>query len=548
MRVRPFILCWITVSLLVGGARAQDRPVAGVVWTPPSSVEQGVEALRAMHDQGVEAVRTPPVRDERLLAEADTLGLQVYQDLPLRLLSAQALDDTLDHARVQLDRMLSVAQRHPSARHFGLGDRVDTSDPATCAALQQLAAVVRSQGPPGSQTYYVTPFTAADRCAPAVDLTLLDALSAERPAQRLAAWQAAHPDARGGLGALGTWVRGDTLRGLRVPHSPERQARYLERHLASLQADTLQRAPAAVFVYRWRDASAPPSDPYGRPYGLHTARDAPRPAADVVAGFFTGTQTVFAFSAGSVPRLLMPWLILMGWGAVGLLAVVYFRSPRLQQMAARYFGAHNFYQESVREGREMLVGSTLAIMGGGLAGLAALGTVLGRCFQDALPVRWALGALPDALQPAAAALMGRPGVLGIIVAAAYGVALLLWMGGLLGVSRSRAALAPRQIFMTVSWPHWPLWAVLVAALAVSSFSPAAGRPLALWLLAGTGGVLVWITGRVLADVAAVARVPAVLALLAGLISPLLLGVWTGLALVAYYDVPVEFINHLLTRT
>lgn len=519
-----------------------------MVWTPPPGIPRAERDLRAMHAQGVEAVRTRPIRNERLLAVADTLGLQLYQDLPLAYLSAQMLADTLDHARETLSQMLNLAQRHPSARHFGLANHGDTSDPAACSLLQQLAAVVRSQGPPGSQTYYVTPFTSTDRCGAVVDVVLLDARNAARPAQRLTAWQAAHSDMPVGFGALGTWVRRDSARGLRAPHSPEAQARYLERHLGYLLADTVQAAPASIFVSRWRDADARSGDPYDRPYGLRTADDTPRPAADVVAGFFTGAQTVFAFSAGQRPAASAPWLILMGWGLIGLIGFVYYRGPRFQQMVMRYFWAHNFYQESVREGREVLTLSTLVLVAGELASIAALGTVLGRCFQNAQSVLWALHALPDALQPSVAALMDQPALLGLVLAGGYGVSLLLWMGGMTGVGRYGTSLSAGQALMLVAWPRWPLLLVMGAALTLSSLAPEAGRPLALWLLGSTGGLMLWMTLRTIADFVAVARVPAVLAIVTVLLSPLFVTFWVGLYLVAQHDVPIEFISHLLTRT
>lgn len=538
----------MALSLWVVPAQAQDTPSGGVIWTPPPSFPRAERDLRTMHDQGVALVRTPPIRDERLLTLADTLGLLVYQDVPLSYLSASQMADSLDYAREQLGQMLRLAQRHPSARHFGLVDHSDTSDPAACSILQQLAAVVRNQGPPGSQTYYVTPFVAADRCGPVVDTVLLDVRNAARPAHRLAAWRAAHPDVPVSVGALGTWVRRDSLRGLLAPHSPEAQARYLERHLGHLFADTLQAAPSAVFVHRWRDDAAQRSDPYGRNYGLRTASDRPRPAAGVVAGFFTRTQTVFAFPAGQRPEAPTPWLVLMGWGCIGLIAIAYFRGPRLQQMVMRYVWAHNFYQESVREGREVLPGSTLAILGNGLAGFVALGVVLGRCFQDDQSVLWALHALPDTLESTLAPLMNEPWLLGAALAAGYAAGLLVWMGGLMGASRYGSSLSVDQALMIIGWPRWLLVLVMIAALTVSSFPPETGRPLVLWVVSGTAGLMLWMTGRTLADFMAVTRTPLALALATVLLSPLFMAFWVGGYLVLRHDVPIAFISHLLTRT
>jgi hypothetical protein len=541
-------LFWIAFAVLAPPTQAQDRPVNGVVWSPPESVERATRDLRAMASDGVEAVRTPLMLDERLLTLADTIGIQWYQDLPLAYLSAQALADSLDFARLQLDQWLSVAQRHPSMRHVGLARLSDTSDPAACAVLQQLATVVQNQGPPGSRTYYVTPFTTADACASSVDDVLLDVRAVARPLQRLRAWRAAHPNGSAGLGALGTWIYADTLRGLNVPHSPEAQARYLERHLGHALADTLQPAPTAVFVYRWQDVPDRSSDPYGRSHGLYTAEGAARPAADVMTGFYTGSQTVFAFPGGQRPEHPTPWLMLAAWGLIGLLAVVYFRGPRFQNMVARYFGGHNFYQESVREGREVLTGSMVTLMIGVLASVAMLGIVTARSFQDVPAVLWAVQALPDSLAPTAARLMQEAWQAGAVLAAVYALSLLLWMGALVGVGRYGTSISSGQALMLVGAPQWPLLLVMVAALTVSSFEPEVGRTVVLWLWTAVGVLLVWITGRILVDVVAVMRVPALITLATALVSPLFMAGWVMLFLIVRHDVPVTFITHLLTRT
>ncbi len=211
-------------------------PAKGVVWEAPPEYVQAARELRRIRAAGVDAVRTTVLRDERLLALADSLGLALYQDLPVAYLPAPALYDTLDAAARMLEAALERARGHPSARHFGLTSYSDTSTPAACAYVEALADRVRRHGPPGSRAYYLTPFARADPCAGAVDLVLLDALNRARPEALLDRWRAAHPDAsaRVGLGALGTWIDPQAARGRRVPHSAEAQARYLETHLSTL--------------------------------------------------------------------------------------------------------------------------------------------------------------------------------------------------------------------------------------------------------------------------------------------------------------------------
>jgi len=118
----------------------------------------------------------------------------------------------------------------------------------------------------------------------------------------------------------------------------------------------------------------------------------------------------------------------------------------------------------------------------------------------------------------------------------------------MGASRYGSSLSVDQALMIVGWPRWLLVLVMVAALTVSSFPPETGRPLVLWVVSGTAGLMLWMTGRTLADFMAVTRTPVALALATVLLSPLFMAFWVGGYLILRHDVPVTFIGHLLTRT
>ena len=333
-------------------ARAQLPPVPGVVWSPPDDPAQASDDLRRLHEAGFRAVRTPLLRDEALLTLADTLGLQLFQDLPLAYVPGAVLDDTLAYGLRVLERALNQARNHSSARHFGLTQQSDTSDPRACAFIERLAERLRRT--PNSRSYYLTLFIEADRCAGAVDLVLLDARDAAAPARLVARWHRAHPEVPVGIGALGTWVDPSARPGLHVPHSPEAQARYLERHLRTLFADTTQ--VPYVFVERWRDVEeALPSPalsrtaPTLRSYGLHDQTRTPRPAFDVVTGFIADRQTTFAFPTGTAPSPSAPWATLVGWFVLVLVGGSYAASSRFRYMVPRYFRAHVFYRDSIRD-------------------------------------------------------------------------------------------------------------------------------------------------------------------------------------------------------
>jgi len=122
------------------------------------------------------------------------------------------------------------------------------------------------------------------------------------------------------------------------------------------------------------------------------------------------------------------------------------------------------------------------------------------------------------------------------------------MGGVVGMGRYTTSISGGQALMLVGAPQWPLLLVMVGALTVPSLSAEMARAVVSWLWIATGAAMLWMTGRILADVMAVMRLPAVLALASLVVSPLFMAAWVGLYLVAWYDMPVRFIMHLLTRT
>ncbi|MXZ05075.1 MAG: hypothetical protein F4Y90_06210, partial [Rhodothermaceae bacterium] len=74
-------------------AHSQSPPLKGIVWDAPAPPTP--RHLLKMHGAGVEAVRLPWVTDNALLEVADTLGLQLFQDMPFEFLPADVLLDSL---------------------------------------------------------------------------------------------------------------------------------------------------------------------------------------------------------------------------------------------------------------------------------------------------------------------------------------------------------------------------------------------------------------------------------------------------------------------
>ncbi len=533
-------------ALLVGAAWAQPADSSavtkgavtkGIVWRQPDDLGAALRDLRAMREAGVEAVRTGLVTRAPVLQTADLLGLRFYQDLPVADLPAARLADTLAFAARELRAALDLAEQHPSAHAFGLARFADTSDRASCAYVRTLADLVRAEGPPGAQTYYLSHFTEDDVCAEAVDFVLLDARGHE-PLSLVRRWRAAH-DGPVGISSFGAPVDDRVEGGYRTPRSPAAQARFLENGLADLFA--LEPPPEAVFVFAWRDGVE-------APYGLFQAEgDVPRPAFEVVSGFYTGRQRVFAFDAGSEPAAPpnTPTFVLVGWLLAIALALVLAFAVRFRQLLPRYFTRHAHYLEALQRGRGAEGWASLA-----LAAILALGAgVVGAVVLYAATETDVLEALVGGMQPETEArvlgLLGTPLAVALLVGVVYGVWLLLNMLWLLALAGRRHRIRPGQALTLAAWSRWPVLALVVGAVLVA-VQPAAVRwvpfVLAAWVLIElVAGV------RMLYDFSRVTRVPMPRALVLGLGVPL--GILAALWVFALVAVRPEltFLWHLATR-
>lgn len=498
----------------------QAAPLKGVVWDVPASPQQAERDLQQMHRIGIEAVRTGLIEQEGLLNLADTLGIQFFQELPLDYVPAASLADTLNYAARMLSLALARANTHPSARHFGLARHSDTSNPVACAFFEQLAQRVQQEGPPGSRVYYLTPFVTSDRCAGAVDFVLLDVLDAEAPVARLAQWRAAQ-DTLGrtpaGIGALGTWVGACAASGVQHRHSAESQARYLETHLTALLDTTATDSSItlpALFVHTWRDVQralpTPRLDlarPYVESYGLYTLDDTPRPAFETVSGLYAGTQTAFALPAGAPPMPPPSWTLLLGWGVFVLLGGCYALSPQFRYMVPRYFQAHGFYREAVREGRDLVLGAIFAL----LLGVSLSAGVLGAGVLEVLRSEAAFGVLLGwanaAVQATLIGLLARPWLLVILLACIYALGVVLWATLLMIAAHRRYRLAPGQALVLVVWPNWLLLPLMVGAMVAMGLEHTMALKLALVLIGAAVLAMLYGVLRTLVDYRGVTNTP-----------------------------------------
>lgn len=524
-------------------ARPPDTVDRGFVWTPPSEPGTALQALNRMREAGATAVRVTTIPGDSVVDRADALDLRLYVDLPVPPLSAAQARGAVDQLPPNLDQIRTLAERYPAVAFVGLGDIVDSTVPDVCAALARWTERVHSEAP-ALQTYYVTSFRPAkDRCTESVDRVLLNLRASAAPMEHWNGWQSENQSV--GIGALGTWVRPGTAPGLEVPHSPERQARYLERALRDLLTAN-RPAPPALFVFRWQDASGAllPS----RQYGLHKAEGTPRPAAAVVKGFYTGTQRVFAYPAGETPRTNHHVLLLIGWGLLAILGGIYTQSLFVRRTVVRYFTAHGFYRDALREGRDLHPGVNSLLLGVVVVAVGATSVLAARLAATRPVTERVVAALPADLASVVVRGIEQPALAGIAVATLTAVIVLVWMVALVGTARRWSRFSVAQGLLIVVWPSWPALAALPVALATTPDSIFTPSLLALYLLAGTLSSILYYTIRVLGDYRAVTNVPwPALLPLAGLSPLTILGV-ALLVLAARHDVSLLFLWDLATKT
>ncbi|MFB6250025.1 MAG: hypothetical protein ABEL97_15825 [Salinibacter sp.] len=520
-----------------------DSTIQGVVWHPSRAQGPALRQLRRIAATGVTAVRlVGPLPADTVFGRADTLGLALFVDLPVAYVPAPALRDSLEAARPTLQRLRRLAGQHPSIRAIGLARGANTSVPAACAPLRAWTRKIQNWSSSPS-TYYVTPFTAsADRCGAAVDRVLLNTRAHPDPVARRAQWRGA--DAAVGFGALGTWVRPGADTGLRVPHSPERQARYLETALGDVVGRASSSTP--VFVYRWRDRARPTLPT--RRYGLRASDGTARPAAHVLEGFYRGTQRVFAFPDGTAPSRTPLVPLLLGWGILGLLGGLYANNAFVRETLSRYFAAHGFYRDAVRKGREVGRVENLLLLGAVGAAVGIIGALAARLAADRAATGLFVEALPRALRSPLAAALTQPATAGIVFGGGSAALLLGWGLLLVGVGRLEGRFTAAQGVMLVTWPCWPAVPGMMVALVAATDPPVAPGLLGLGLFVGGLATTTAVSVRVLRDFWAVSGVERPWIAVLTLPSPLvLLGVVTTV-LILEYEVPLRLLWHLLTRT
>ncbi len=511
------VILAIAIAAAAWPCSAGAQVVKGVVWDTPSNYREAAQDLVEMHAVGVEAVRTGLILDERILSIADSLGLVLYRELPFVRLAARALSDSLSQADSLVSLLLEGQLRHSSAGPIGLAQFSNTASERACAALSRLAARIQEAG---GQAYYSSHFIEDDLCSSSMDFVLIDGLDEPDPLALLSRWDAAHSTPTG-LARVGVFVTDEGARGWERRGSVEFQARFFEDLLGELETGSVNR----IFIHRWRDQTGMGglrADLYGRKYGLYTREAEPRPALQVVHGFFLGTQSTFAFVSAGPEEDPFPWFLLLGWILLTMVAVMYTGSSPFRSMIPRYFFSHGFFRNAVREAREVLpLTSTAMLTLTGLSiGLIA-SFVLAELKETSL-ARHLFFLLPDGGRVSVTSILDAPFVLAILMGSVALVAMSLWMGLWMVVSGRRAPLLPSQALMLAVWSRWQV--ILLLPLAMTLASADAVPIWSILLLAAAWiGTAYWSSIRTSYDLFKITSLPLGGAVVVWLLNPLILG-------------------------
>jgi len=435
LAIKPIInarTCWcVLLSLFyIFEGYGQTKPLKGVVWddlAPPT-----VNDLLAIQEAGIEAIRLPLLDDLSIVHAADSLGLQLFQDLSILLLPATALLDTLEYAKRLLSRGRWMYILYPSAHRYGISTKSDTSHPLSCEYFKEL-----SEWAPELTLYYTSAFLMDDQCASYVDLVLVDTRGDPSPASIANDWNHTTPL---GLSSFGKRIDPQTF-GLYEENSPESQARYLENHLPDLFNSPLD----YVFVYRWKD----PIDSHAQ-WGLMDPSNQKRPAYEVLKGIYTNTRHVFTFHLGYQQDQEPPWPLILGLITIVLILFVNLWYEQFPEVMWNYILNKYLHRETLYRESALLGGASFvyAISQGIL--ISAVMLILIKSYQDLGMIEAIAAFLSPLIIQRLHHLISNPAMLTLFVSAFY-LAMIL-ISSILGAwgSRQPGSRIPLEHFFVIN--------------------------------------------------------------------------------------------------
>ncbi len=489
---RPVSHCF-PISLILAVALSASGEAAGqtvgVIWDPPAELSLALADLDAISEVGFSAVRLPDHSPTGVLKAADSLGLAIYVDLPVRFLTSIELVQSKDSLLMAMERAASTGY----VTAVGLAFAPQSTEDATCRVLRDLAAATPLV------TYIVSWDRPPDLCQGSVDLVLYDSPEHDALASDV----------------FGRPVTSDLYD----------QAAFLAQRLAENQSST------PLFLHRWRDqvsVAGFQSDPGGERYGITADRNEARPAATVIHRILEEGRFVFERPPHSAAPRPSSQTVVVGWLLVLVLLGLYVRSPRFRPMFVRYFTGHSFYRTAVMESRNTMTGSSITLMicfgiAGGIIAMEA-----GRVLPSASGYHavWNWSPVPVRMWLDAVFSGSRWWILAL--SSSMAIAGFLWVI-LIHVTIGRQSnLGIGQILVLTVWPQWPVFASVPAFMVLAGLPIEAASPLLAPLLGTSVLASCWGSVRATIDLGRAGRLGPIRTLVLWLLSPPAVG--AGLAI------------------
>jgi hypothetical protein len=325
----------------------EDDPSGGSALTE-EQMEKDVALIRNLGANVIRFINHPP--HPFMIDLCDRYGVLAMEEIPLVHPPGQILAEEgyVDLAGNMLREMILRDRNHPSVLAWGLGDELESTHPATRAAVERLAGLSHSLD--GRPTYYGASLLRNDITSTLVDIAALDFPSGSLQDWKagLEAWRSGHPGQPVVVAKFGTEVEHENRRGTNDPLSQEAQARfYLQRFdvLRSLDYDG-----GIIWAFNdWRgdrpSLAVMTGDPWMHTMGLVNSAREKRLAYEAVRSIFHGEKFV-ALPLGGRPSGAPIIYVLAGFAALVGVVYVYNVSRRFREKFNRsLLSSYNFYSD-----------------------------------------------------------------------------------------------------------------------------------------------------------------------------------------------------------
>ncbi len=354
-----------TVSLKGGDIviNGKRTTLKGVIWQedhptwgsslPYEEMEKDVVLMKSLGANAVRFGGHPP--HPYMLNLCDRYGLLAMVELPMVNVPANVLlqEDFLDLATMTLKEMITRDRNHPSVLGWGIGDQLESANPASRGAVESLVRTAKELD--ARPVYFASRSLLDDVCVDLVDLACynVSVKDAKVFKKQLQEWKEQHGDKPVIVSRVGVEVEHGNRNGYSDPLSYEAQAKFYIQHfdiIKSLDYD-------GAFVWAFNDwkgdvpaLTVSSRDPWMHNLGLVSGQREKRIAYEAVRSIYRSEKFV-ALPIGNYSSTA-PMIYVLA-GLVVLIGVAYFynASRRFRENLNRsMMNSYNFYAD-VRDQR-----------------------------------------------------------------------------------------------------------------------------------------------------------------------------------------------------